>query len=178
MAIMTFQNLWSRNQDHWQAPLIALAGLLTAIAPQQAEAHWCNNGSKLNRIEQAICSDSVLINKDQELNSLYRTLGGRKNGPLKAGQRVWIRNRNSCNTLGCLHAYYDDRLNVLRSMTYGNRTPIAPAPPPQTTFTPPPPPQMPDTSTSATRIPGLLGSQSSGGTSSEPLEKLPDIKPF
>ncbi len=140
--------------------LIALGtGMVTGITAPPAAAQWCNNGSRLTNVERAICGDRGLIDKDRELNALYKSLGGRKNARLRTGQRDWLRSRNSCTTLGCLEVYYDDRILVLREMRYGNHNAVAPAPPP--------PP--------AAAAPARRSSESAGSVE---LEKLPDLEDF
>jgi len=156
-----------------QLRLVVCAGLFLGIGSTIVEAHWCSNGGRLTQIERAICSDAGLISKDIQLNSLYKSLGGQSNGGLKASQRTWMRGRNSCNSMGCLHAYYDSRLGALRTMSGGYSNPVAPPPPspPVVTYTPRPPSALPPPVVS---VPPAAPS----GTQSEPLTKLPDIKPF
>lgn len=145
--------------------LLLLFSAVFAVAASPVKAHWCNSGARLTNIERAICSDNSLINKDIELNRLYSALGGNGNSSLKAAQRAWMSGRNRCTSMNCLHAYYDDRLRVLRSMA---GVPTAPAAPPAPTYTPPP--SSPPPAAAAPTAP----SPPSSGT----LEKLPDIKPF
>lgn len=92
-------------------PTLAVVGVLAAVQP--ATAHWCESGARLTIVERAICSDDSLVNKDRRLNALYKTLGGSNSPVLEAGQQIWLRARNTCTTIDCLHAYYDDRLRVL-----------------------------------------------------------------
>lgn len=149
--------------------------IMIALTANPAEAQWCYSGARLTSIERAICSDQGLIDKDTELNRLYKDLGGRRNARLKSGQREWMRSRNGCGTMECLHAYYDNRLNVLRTMSGGNRNAVAPPPPPSVTYTPPPPsavvaPSQPPQAKQPER--------SSPSITPDKIEKLPDIKPF
>lgn len=119
---------------------------------QPAAAHWCDSAGRPTKVERAICGDANLVDKDIELNQLYAALGGHDNASMKAAQRQWMTGRNLCGTMECLHGYYDDRLRELRTMAGGQPTP-APVPLPS--------PQEP-----------------SRPARSEPLEELPDIKPF
>ena len=162
-------------------PLIGTV-IMIALTANPAEAQWCYSGARLTSIERAICSDQGLIDKDTELNRLYKQLGGRRNARLKAGQRNWLRNRNGCTNMDCLHAYYDSRLVVLRTMAYGDRTPVAPPPPPVAVAPPPTPPppvvMRPERPASPNSYPSGSAQGSNESGTIEELEKLPEIKPF
>lgn len=153
-------------------PSITSAALLIVSGAMPAQAHWCSSGAKLTQIEQAICSDANLIRKDIELNRHYSALGGSRNTSLKATQRQWLRERNSCTSMGCLHQAYDIQLKALRDVVNAFNRPALPAPapsPPVVTYTPPPALPPPVVS-----VPPAAPS----GTQSQALENLPNIKPF
>ena len=75
--------------------------------------------AKSSIIENIICTDPVLSQKDIETALIYQQLLGRKLYGMKkqeivAEQRKWLRDRNACASLSCLNKIYDARLNTLR----------------------------------------------------------------
>jgi uncharacterized protein len=77
----------------------------------------CTSNSSV--IENSICTDANLSQKDTEMALIYQQLLGRKifvisKQELIAGQRKWLRDRNACPSLVCLNQIYDSRLKILR----------------------------------------------------------------
>ncbi len=68
---------------------------------------------KLSRIEQAICNDPALAQRDRDLDALYRIARSRPG--VADGQRVWIRGRNACTDAACIARAYDQRIGELRA---------------------------------------------------------------
>ena len=68
---------------------------------------------KLTRVEQAICDDPALAQRDRDLDALYKLARARPG--IADGQRVWIRNRNACTDAPCIARAYDQRIGELRA---------------------------------------------------------------
>ncbi len=68
---------------------------------------------KLSRIEQAICDDPALAQRDRDLAALYKIARARPG--IADGQRAWIRIRNGCNDVACIARAYDQRIGELRT---------------------------------------------------------------
>jgi uncharacterized protein len=137
MALRDQQRDWIRRRNACgnQAPCIAQAydqriAQLQAMAggpPQQVAAvappPQRNVGApvtpsfacsgKLTRIEQAICDDPALAQRDRDLAALYQT--ARTRPGIAEGQRAWIRMRNACNDAPCVARAYDQRIGELRA---------------------------------------------------------------
>jgi uncharacterized protein len=81
------------------------------VGPAVSPSFAC--GGKLTRIEQAICDDPALAQRDRDLATLYKTTRGRPG--IADGQRAWIRMRNACNDAPCIARAYDQRIGELRA---------------------------------------------------------------
>lgn len=69
----------------------------------------CNKAS--NNVERMMCDDRELLQKDSQLNHIYRLLIPLNSGNLlKDSQRKWIKKKNTCKSLDCLHEHYNKRL--------------------------------------------------------------------
>ena len=81
-------------------------------------------GTNLAPVEQAICGNAALANRDRTLTALYgQIMQGLTTGPGRQavieGQRAWLRNRNACRDPGmaaCVAGLYDQRITELQSM--------------------------------------------------------------
>lgn len=96
-------------------------------APQQVAAHTpppqrtvgapvspsfaCSG--RLTRVEQAICDDPALAQRDRDLDALYKL--ARTRPGIADGQRAWIRGRNACTDASCIARAYDKRIGELRA---------------------------------------------------------------
>ena len=68
---------------------------------------------KLTRIEQAICDDPALAQRDRDLAALYRL--ARLHPGVTQGQRNRMRLRNRCTDAPCVARAYDQRIGELRA---------------------------------------------------------------
>jgi uncharacterized protein len=68
---------------------------------------------RLTRVEQAICSDPALAQRDRDMDALYRLARSRPG--VAQGQRAWIRLRNACTDTDCVARIYDRRIGELRA---------------------------------------------------------------
>jgi uncharacterized protein len=108
--------------DHRIAQLRTMSG-----APQQVATHApapqrtvgapvtpsFSCGGKLTRVEQAICDDPALAQRDRDLAALYKVARARPG--IADGQRTWIRTRNACPDAACVARAYDQRIGELRT---------------------------------------------------------------
>jgi uncharacterized protein len=90
---------------------------VATLAPQRAlntpvQPSFACEG-KLSPIEQAICSDPALAQRDRDLDALYKTARARPG--IADGQRAWIRMRNACPDAACIARAYDQRIGELRA---------------------------------------------------------------
>lgn len=68
----------------------------------------CNKAS--SNIEKMICDDRELLQKDTQLNHIYKLLIPLNlDNSFKESQRQWIKKRNNCKTFDCLHEFYNNR---------------------------------------------------------------------
>lgn len=82
-----------------------------ALAAPVSPSFTCSG--KLTRVEQAICDDPALAQRDRDLDALYKTARARPG--IADGQRAWIRIRNGCNDAACIARAYDQRIGELRA---------------------------------------------------------------
>jgi uncharacterized protein len=68
---------------------------------------------RLSRVEQAICDDPALAQRDRDLDALYKLARARPG--VADRQRNWIRGRNACTDAGCIARAYDQRIGELRA---------------------------------------------------------------
>jgi uncharacterized protein len=68
-------------------------------------------------VEKMICSDEKLIEKDDQLNHFFKTLkiSNRLSSDVMQSQKEWLKNRNRCKDLDCLHDSYNHQLEYLES---------------------------------------------------------------
>lgn len=105
--------------DHRIAQLRAMSGgqQVAAHAPPQrtvaavSPSFACDG--KLSRVEQAICDDPALAQRDRDLDALYKAARSRPG--IAEGQRSWIRSRNDCTDAACIARAYDRRIGELRA---------------------------------------------------------------
>jgi uncharacterized protein len=106
--------------DHRIAQLRALSApsqQVATLAPQRTlgapvqPSFAC--AGKLSRVEQAICNDPSLAQRDRDLDALYKAARARPG--VADGQRNWIRGRNACADAACIARAYDQRLGELRA---------------------------------------------------------------
>ena len=90
---------------------------MATLAPQRTVGAPVNPSfacsGKLSRVEQAICSDPALAQRDRDLDALYRVARARPG--VADGQRAWIRGRNACTDAACVARAYDQRIGELRA---------------------------------------------------------------
>jgi uncharacterized protein len=105
--------------DHRIGQLRAFSGgtpQQVAVAAQRTVApvspSFACNG-KLSRVEQAICGDPALAQRDRDLDALYKAARARPG--VADGQRAWIRMRNACTDAPCIARAYDRRIGELRA---------------------------------------------------------------
>ena len=69
------------------------------------------------KVEKMICKDEKLIEKDDQLNHFFKTVkvSNRLSSDVVQSQRDWLKSRNQCNDLNCLHDSYTHRLEYLES---------------------------------------------------------------
>jgi uncharacterized protein len=70
-------------------------------------------GGKLSRVEQAICDNPELVQRDRDLDALYKSARARPG--VADGQRNWMRLRNACTDVACVARAYDQRIGELRA---------------------------------------------------------------
>jgi uncharacterized protein len=108
--------------DHRIGQLRSLSGALPQVAtlappPQRSvgtpvtPSFAC--GGKLSRVEQAICDDPALAQRDRDLDALYKR--ARTRPGIADGQRAWIKVRNGCTDAACIARAYDRRIGELRA---------------------------------------------------------------
>jgi uncharacterized protein len=96
-------------------PLLILGYLMLAL-PAQAASFDC--GKAQSKIEKMICADAELSRLDEEIAKLYSEVF--KKSPdetmLKKRQREWLKARNLCGDVPCLHRYYQGRIAELKEV--------------------------------------------------------------
>lgn len=95
-------------------------GAGTAMAedgPQLAklQSHPSFNCSQArSRVEHLICGDTYLGQLDRRMATSYaafqRRISAAERVRLREDQRRWLADRNSCTTIDCLTAIYEDRI--------------------------------------------------------------------
>lgn len=93
------------------APQVAVAAQRTVAIP--AGPSFACSG-KLSGVEQAICDDPALAQRDRDLDALYKQARARPG--VADGQRAWIRMRNACTDGACIARAYDRRIGELRAV--------------------------------------------------------------
>lgn len=108
--------------------------MMTFMAPQavsQTPSFDC--AAATTTVEQFICSDAELASLDVELLQIYRRVAAAsadKDG-LKKSQRIWMKQRNACDTVECVGEAYRNRIAALSQMVAGSADePSTPAPSP------------------------------------------------
>lgn len=104
------------------ASVLLLAGLAASAEARAGSGPSFNCKRASGWIEEAICADPVLAAKDRAAAYMY--MGSRSTMQeygdseevfdLKRERREWLKRRNACTTVGCLHASYDARLRRLQ----------------------------------------------------------------
>lgn len=91
---------------------IVLACLLALCAGPAAAQDWCG-AEVLNPTEQTICGDTILSAFDRQLALAYEAAPP---GPVRSGQRDWLRRRDACGTdILCIEREYRLRIEQLRA---------------------------------------------------------------
>ncbi|HWV40711.1 caspase family protein [Pseudorhodoplanes sp.] len=81
------------------------------VSPQVTPSFACTG--RLTQVEQAICNDPALAQRDRDLDALYKAARARPG--VATGQRSWIRLRNACADTACIAQAYDRRIGELRA---------------------------------------------------------------
>ena len=93
----------------------ALAGLILTASGQAALAASFQCSLAKTFVEQAICADPMLSAEDEQIARRWKDarVSGDAGDVLLNEQRMWLRERNSCTTVQCLHATYIRRISQL-----------------------------------------------------------------
>ena len=105
------------------ATILAASATAQALSPAQSGPSF-NCARARTFVEKAICNSDALSAKDRRMSRLYfdqlsyyRGYGSRaETRALEESQRVWLAQRNRCQTVGCLHQSYDRRIRQLEAM--------------------------------------------------------------
>jgi|GEM_PF-6146447 len=108
----------SRWAMKWINP--RMVSLLIALpwATGHAASFDCGKAATTN--EKAICTDKALSDLDSLLAQTYRTVVAKSRSDkrlaeyLVRGQKAWLSDRDSCSTVTCLRAKYEERIDTLR----------------------------------------------------------------
>lgn len=103
--------------------VMALTGFMMVLPPAPATAAGFDCARASSKIEKTICNTPVLDRADDELARLYQ-LAVKADPAIKAEQRGWIKQRNSCGDADCLASLYGARLVTLEA---GLERPAKPA---------------------------------------------------
>lgn len=96
-----------------------VATILTmAAASANAASPYINCVAARTADERAVCRSTPLIQRDAEMATLYRVIGGLvamgQRGALQDEQADWLRARRACGVaFRCLRDHYDDRIAEL-----------------------------------------------------------------
>jgi hypothetical protein len=98
------------------APAVQPAPVQPRPQPSFVRPDFCGE-ARLNAAEATVCRDGELAALDIEMNEVYRHAlarsGGREAEGLRAGQRAFIDDRNSCGSdRRCIHDAYVSRLGA------------------------------------------------------------------
>ena len=91
-----------------------LFGLLTVASPAQAASFDCAKAG--TKVEKLICGDAELSKLDDDLNAAYKSAlhGQSKAETVKQAQKLWMKERNSCEDTDCVEMAYRSRINELK----------------------------------------------------------------
>lgn len=83
---------------------------LLIACPASAASFDCGKAS--TKVEKLICANTTLSSLDSTMASTYKNLIAHsdKANEVKAAQRLWLTERNSCADDACLQAIYEQRL--------------------------------------------------------------------
>lgn len=94
---------------------VAISSLAT---PTSAQSFDCTASSTL--VENAICSDRDLAERDSAVAFLYRAaLRSGDPARVRADQRAWLMRRNACVLTPCVLEQYEQRIRELRNAVPG-----------------------------------------------------------
>lgn len=88
----------------------AIVACLLFMVIEGAYAASFDCGGKLNAAENMICSNEVLSRLDEELSMLYKYI--KFNNAEKQEQLNSIEERNKCQEIACIAAWYDDQIDA------------------------------------------------------------------
>jgi uncharacterized protein len=85
----------------------------TALSPAEGASFDCTRASTL--VESLICTDPNLSQLDDRVAVAYSSMRIRSTNPqeLVAAQRVWLVQRNQCQSVACIEDQYTKRLAAL-----------------------------------------------------------------
>ncbi|MBX7248484.1 MAG: hypothetical protein K1X35_05460 [Caulobacteraceae bacterium] len=104
------------------AAAVLACAAIAAAAPSAAQSTPSFNCKKARTfVEKAICGNATLARKDRRMASLYyerlnflkRDGEYQRAADLQSTQRYWLSRRDRCQTVGCLHQAYDQRIAEL-----------------------------------------------------------------
>ncbi|TCV74179.1 MULTISPECIES: lysozyme inhibitor LprI family protein [Methylomonas] len=89
---------------------------LWSVSTPYAASFDCNKVQ--SKIERKICSDQSLSKLDDELSIIYRKVLDRISipGQIKAEQSIWLKKRNQCLDIPCIHTEYQQRIDDLNKV--------------------------------------------------------------
>ncbi|NEV62957.1 DUF3298 domain-containing protein [Thiorhodococcus minor] len=105
-----------------------IAAFLIGVAPaSQATSFDC--GKAATWVEKTLCRDASLGALDETMADSFRAAREAASDPdsLLAEQRAWLKRRNRCSNITCLHDLYEARIQALRTRAPGARDQAAPA---------------------------------------------------
>ena len=119
------------------AAMVFAVGLATGLATtaEAAGPSYDCGLPDLNQTELTICFNPDLARFDVELSNAYKTYlsthGEGENAALRAGQKVWLKERNACGSdVACIRKAYDERLTLISGASEGTLASAPPASPP------------------------------------------------
>lgn len=96
---------------------IVLASLLIVASTSAfADGPAFNCARASTKVEKMICADPTLSAADSVNADLYREVLQASDDPnhVKQEQRLWLKTRNTCQTVDCIAKAYDTRYNQLQ----------------------------------------------------------------
>jgi uncharacterized protein len=115
------------------AAVVLLALSLGVAAPALSQQQGVDCATDRNPDEVAVCSSSLLLQLDRQLNGIYASLREQLDGNqqiiLRDSQRYWMRQRAACGSdTNCIYRLYQERIQRLNAVVV--RAPPLPTPPP------------------------------------------------
>lgn len=90
--------------------------LLAASTAAFADGPAFNCAKASSKVEKMICADSTLSSADSVNADMYKEALQASDNPnhVKQEQRLWLKTRNTCQTVDCIAKAYDTRYNQLQ----------------------------------------------------------------